>query len=299
LGAFGERLRREREMRGVSLEEIASVTKIGTRLLRALEEENFDQLPGGIFNKSYVRAYCKCVGLDEEKGVADYLEASGETAPDVRVIARQNASARADRPISSGGSFPVVPVLVLLVAAAGATGGWHILQERRHDQEQKLSPSNSVTNATSPVQRNSTGGSAPPETSQLPKNVSPQSRNAAQELAATSSAKGTTASFATPTPSSITATRPMTAGEFEVTVRAKDRAWVSLQSDGKIMVRGIIKAPDAKTVRASNEVVLWTGNAGATEVSFNGKDVPLHGGTNEEQMLVFNSHGLQPSPAHP
>ena len=57
MGAFGERLRREREMRNISLDEIAAVTKIGTRLLRALEDEQFDLLPGGIFNKGYVRAY--------------------------------------------------------------------------------------------------------------------------------------------------------------------------------------------------------------------------------------------------
>src|SRR5258708_39330726 len=49
-------------------------------MLQALEEENFDHLPGGIFNKGFVRAYARYVGLDEEQAVADYLEASGETA---------------------------------------------------------------------------------------------------------------------------------------------------------------------------------------------------------------------------
>jgi cytoskeleton protein RodZ len=288
-------------MRGVSLEEIAAVTKIGTRLLRALEEENFEQLPGGIFNKSYVRAYCKCVGLDEEKGVADYLEASGETAPDVRLIARQNASARAERPISSGGSFPLIPVLVLVVAAVGAAGGWHIIQERRHEQAQKPSLSSSNNDASNQGQRNSLSSAAPERASQPPKNVSAPSNNMTHETAAAAAAKDRRTSPQMPTPSSnVAAARTAPAGApFEVTVRAKDRAWVSIQSDGKIMVRGIIKSPDAKIVRATNEVVLWTGNAGATQVSFNGKDVPVHGGTNEEQMLVFNSQGLQPSPARP
>jgi len=45
MGSFGQRLQREREMRGITLEEIATSTKIGTRSLRALEEEDFDQLP--------------------------------------------------------------------------------------------------------------------------------------------------------------------------------------------------------------------------------------------------------------
>ena len=60
-------------MRGISLEEIAEATKIGTRSLRALEEQDFDKLPGGIFNKGFVRAYARYLGLDEEQAVADYL----------------------------------------------------------------------------------------------------------------------------------------------------------------------------------------------------------------------------------
>ena len=51
MGSFGERLQREREMRGITLDEIAEATKIGTRSLRALESEEFDKLPGGVFNK--------------------------------------------------------------------------------------------------------------------------------------------------------------------------------------------------------------------------------------------------------
>ncbi len=84
---------------------------------------------------------------------------------------------------------------------------------------------------------------------------------------------------------------------FEVIVRAKDRAWVSIKSDGKLMVRGIIKPPDVKTIHATGQVVFWTGNAGDVEVSFNGKDVPLSGGQNDERVLVFNAQGLLPPQA--
>lgn len=78
MGAFGEKLRKQREQRGLDLDAISKTTKISTRMLRALEDEHFDQLPGGIFNKGFVRAYARQVGLDEEETVADYLEASRE-----------------------------------------------------------------------------------------------------------------------------------------------------------------------------------------------------------------------------
>ena len=133
MGAFGERLRREREMRGISLEEIVATTKIGTRLLRALENEQFDLLPGGIFNKSYVRAYAKCVGIDEDEAVAAYLEAANEVPPDNRVIAHQ-ASFHSERSRDRRG-FPIVPVLILLVVIAGGVGGWKAYQDRQRDRD--------------------------------------------------------------------------------------------------------------------------------------------------------------------
>jgi cytoskeletal protein RodZ len=79
VGSFGEKLRRQRELRGLSLEAISTTTKIGTRMLRAIEDEHFDQLPGGVFNKGFVRAYARQVGLDEDEAVTDYLTALRES----------------------------------------------------------------------------------------------------------------------------------------------------------------------------------------------------------------------------
>src|SRR5262252_2270066 len=80
MSAFGERLRREREMRGVTLDEISESTKISRRHLESLEKEDFESLPGGIFNKGFVRAYARYLGLDEDQAVADYSSVSGEPA---------------------------------------------------------------------------------------------------------------------------------------------------------------------------------------------------------------------------
>jgi len=79
LGAFGEKLRKQREQRGLALDAISNVTKISTRMLRALEDEQFGQLPGGVFNKGFVRAYARQVGLDEEETVSEYLAALRES----------------------------------------------------------------------------------------------------------------------------------------------------------------------------------------------------------------------------
>lgn len=71
--SFGETLKRERELRGVTLEEISLATRISTRFLRAIEEERWGELPGGVFNRGFVRAMARYLGLDEENTVAEYL----------------------------------------------------------------------------------------------------------------------------------------------------------------------------------------------------------------------------------
>jgi transcriptional regulator with XRE-family HTH domain len=75
---FGENLRRQRELRGIELREIAEATKISIRFLQALETDRVDVLPGGIFRRSFVRAYARYVGLDPERMVAEFLHAHGE-----------------------------------------------------------------------------------------------------------------------------------------------------------------------------------------------------------------------------
>src|ERR1700745_157971 len=81
MGSFGDRLKKQREQRSISLDDISVSTKIGTRMLRALEEERFDQLPGGIFNKGFVRAYARHLGLDENQAIADFVAASAPSLP--------------------------------------------------------------------------------------------------------------------------------------------------------------------------------------------------------------------------
>lgn len=75
MGQFGQDLRRERETRGIAIETITNVTKISSRHLLALEEEQFDALPGGVFNKGIVRGYARVVGLDENTWVDRFMSA--------------------------------------------------------------------------------------------------------------------------------------------------------------------------------------------------------------------------------
>jgi len=71
--SFGEELKRERELREITLREVAESTKISLRYLEALERNAFGNLPGGVFNRGFVRAYSKFIGVDPESMVDAYL----------------------------------------------------------------------------------------------------------------------------------------------------------------------------------------------------------------------------------
>ena len=73
MSSFGEELRRERELRSISLREVAEATKVNVRYLEAIERNQFDQLPGGVFNRGFVRAYAEFIGVDPEAMVNAYL----------------------------------------------------------------------------------------------------------------------------------------------------------------------------------------------------------------------------------
>jgi cytoskeletal protein RodZ len=70
---FGDELRRERELRQISLREISEAAKISLRYLEALETNEFEHLPGGVFNRGFVRAYSQFIGIDPEAMVNAYL----------------------------------------------------------------------------------------------------------------------------------------------------------------------------------------------------------------------------------
>ena len=75
MGQFGKDLRKERETRGIAIDTITDVTKISGRHLLALEQEHFDVLPGGVFNKGIMRGYARVVGLDEDAWVGRFMSA--------------------------------------------------------------------------------------------------------------------------------------------------------------------------------------------------------------------------------
>jgi cytoskeletal protein RodZ len=100
--SIGEKLRLAREARGIALREISEQTRISMRYLEGIEADDYKRLPGGIFNRSFIRAYAKFIGYDEHEAMEDYArtlrergEPSDETStkprPEVYIEGAENA----------------------------------------------------------------------------------------------------------------------------------------------------------------------------------------------------------------
>ena len=129
---FGARLRTARERRGLSLRVIADATKISVRALEAVERNDISQLPGGIFSRSFVRAYAVEVGLDPEQTIADFItrfpdETVTQGHPRTRAIIDQlDTGTRGRRwPRFAWGLLLGVPLVAMTVYVAfGAVRVW-------------------------------------------------------------------------------------------------------------------------------------------------------------------------------
>ncbi len=136
-GNFGERLKRERELREVTLQEITSSTRIGPRFLEALENEDWEKLPGGVFNRGFVRSIARYLGLDEEALLGEYDLAHGaqvaaEELPEHKIISSPRWMPAAI----------VLGALVLLAAllAAGFFAWRHFSAHRSAELQTSASP---------------------------------------------------------------------------------------------------------------------------------------------------------------
>src|SRR6516225_5924231 len=154
MGAFGERLRREREMRGISLNEIAESTKISRRHLESLENEDFDSLPGGVFNRGFVRAYARFVGINEEQAVADYNAVRSEPEPTLDQFPLE-VHIKPDRELNPKRSpLPLILAVVALVVFIVVV--W--ARSRSHQPEPATAAAPAPSSASTPA-----GGGSPPK----------------------------------------------------------------------------------------------------------------------------------------
>jgi cytoskeleton protein RodZ len=313
LPSFGEKLKQEREKRKITLEQISVSTKIGTRMLQALEEDKFNQLPGGIFNKGFVRAYSRFVGLDEDQTVADYLQASGDAPPNrVETGVDENAALENDNEErvsleASGDSAPrQLPwglfAAVLLVVAL-ALSLWSYRQRERARQSVRPTPTpaaTEVSGASSGVPSKDTTKETTNDKNKDSQTALPVSRPTLSATPSSAAAKPPQSiSAQTPAPHNPASAPAAIPGEFTIVIQAREESWISITTDGEIITSELLTAGSERSIHARKEVVVKAGNAGGIDFLFNGKKLDNVGAFGEVKTVTFGPRGMLPNAAAP
>jgi cytoskeleton protein RodZ len=262
MGSFGDRLKKEREQRSVSLDDIALSTKIGTRMLRALEEEKFDQLPGGIFNKGFVRAYARHLGLDEQQTINEYMEALGETQqrsmpPDAMAVSKpQPVAERLTKPIletrepERAAEIPWGLLALGLLLAALAFATWSYYHRTRGDDRSAATPAPEVQ----PTPAGSTPSAGAPR--QIPTTPTDGNHAPTTPIPSTEKTGSQPAPMAQAALHGTASSQEVMTGAFTVLLKGNDNSdecWVSISVDGQPPVEVTLSAPQEKSIQANRE----------------------------------------------
>jgi len=248
--SFGTWLRQQREMREIHLNEIADRTKISLRYLRAMEQDNFELLPGHVFVKGFLREYAKYVGLNPDEVVNFYLstqaepeEAGGETLED------------ASPPPRLWGRGLVVAILAILLLAVLSYLVFVYLsgeQGQAMDDPPPFIPSEPpVVVGQSPPPAAGSVGAAPSETEILEPGAEP-------------------------------------GAPLEVTLDFSEDCWVEvLVDDGARRVDRRFVQGESLTLPAQQSVeILTLGNAGGVSLQVNGIPFPLEASSGQVERNV-------------
>jgi cytoskeleton protein RodZ len=276
---FGEHLKREREMRGVTLEEIAAATRIAPRFLVALESEQWELLPGGVFNRGFIRSVARYLGLDEDTLVAEYaLETRGRADPGV-------VADPPEEPDRDWARIFVVVVLALLVLA----GGWaaiHFLgpkvAARLHKHsgepvnsvpESGVAPSFADATGAQIAAQNSAQNFAPAPAAALPSDPA---------ISAKPAASGGGAAFAS-----------RTAPALDLKLEAAKAADVKVVADGKPLFEGHMDARQVYRFTAVDSLEISTSESSAILLELNGQVVGAGGQSGQPGFVALTQKNIK------
>jgi cytoskeletal protein RodZ len=265
---IGAALRTERERQGRSLDEVYRTTHITARYLSDLENGAFEDIPGEVYLKGFLRRYAQYLGLDGEGLVRQYTARRAELqepavteSPRPRRTEAPKARTRAVRTVGAGGAGRLVVAVIALALAAVATG-WAL----------------AIWSVRTPAQ--------PP--------AAPQAAPAAEMPAEPPVA---TAPAATPAPAGEPVVPAAAEGSpVRVAVKVDERCWFRVSSDGKLVYQGELEAGAEAAWSAQERLSVRLGNPPGVRLTWNGKAVTLPGKDPVTQVFTRDSSFVAPPP---
>ena len=310
--SLGETLRRERLKRNLDYDAVSKELKISPRILQAIEAEQFDKLPGGVFAKGFVRQYARMLGVDEEEAVAEvqrllepndlpsFSNAASAATQVRRVEARpvpielprmdgwQNVG---DRGRSSTLTALALVVGVMLVCSV-VYGWWQRDRRVTPKSGNPASAGAQTAQAASPSETNPANAAAAPAPSAANETPTVSSPDSTQPASGTAAKDAPTAATVPPAEAVSTKPAPGPAGPVHVELTASEPVWVTARSDGKYAFSGVLEPNETRTLDAAENAEIKVGNAGGMHISLNGKPIGEIGPRGQVRTVQFTSGGF-------
>ncbi len=161
---IGEQLRLAREERGIALREISNQTRISMRYLEAIEADDYKRLPGGVFNRSFVKAYARSIGFDEHLAIEGYARLMREQGhPIDDELHLYHSKVYTDTPATRSPILTVaLAILILGLLTLGALALVHWQRKRQSSVLETLPQANPYRHAVASCQYGSAVVSGPP-----------------------------------------------------------------------------------------------------------------------------------------
>jgi cytoskeleton protein RodZ len=245
MATLGQQLKQSREEKGISLQEIAESTHISIRFLQAIENDAYDVLPGGVFNRAFVRKFARQVGFDEEQAVNLYQEQWQEQGGEPE----RGYQLGIDEPDfrQSSGNGLLLSFVALLVIGSLAYAAYQYFAPAVSD-----SGGSAVAGLNTP---------ASPSVTPTP---------SATPVATTSPSSNPPGATASPTPSPT----PEAAGSMRVQLTAPiEDVWFKVKADDKEAEQMILKRGESREFDASEEIILSIGRVQSLKIAINGRNM--------------------------
>lgn len=288
--SIASELKAQRENRKISLAQIAADTRISMRHLQSLEEGRFNDLPGGMYNRAFIRAYCESLELDQGEILQRY-EAEVLPHPDKPLKSKTKSH------IPS--STRIHPVAIWsLVFVISATG---IFLSRKWIAA-VFSPYFSGTSATAvsdvppkqpvspPAPETKVSIPAPPAEVPISTEAGSPAGTTAQEASAAGGSSAAASSPAPLLPAAPAATASAHALRLEIS--GKEKSWVSVTRDGSPIFSKVMEPGEVQSFDADEKLYIIVGNAGGISLKINGKVAKPLGKSGEVIKLLINASTL-------
>ena len=296
--SIGERLRRQRLESRISIEKVALDTKIGVRLLEAIEAEQFDKLPGGVFRRSFVLQYARALGMDPDEIATDLQHLVAFDDVPAIPTPEMNSDSESGSRFSFGGDMSggvggstvgsLLAALGVIMACALVYSWWQMPRKATAE-----------TTVTAPVV------TAPPVVAQAAPPPAPLTPSTAVQTGTVQTGAvqtGTVPAAAAQTEATRTTPDeqpPSTGAPVRVGLSADEKTWISISSDGKNIFANSLEPHETKVIEASEKVRLLIGNAGGLEISLNGKPIGPIGPKGQIRVIELTPAGFHIVPRKP